>query len=59
MPKLTQDEIETIAENLNSKIGNLFFDELTNVLIEEDKDPNQEISDEEIKLIKDHLKSII
>ena len=56
---LTKEEISAIADRLDGIIGNHFHDAIWVTLSEREQDYNIEVSDEDIKKIKDELKFIL
>ena len=58
--KLTEEEITAIADRLDDVIGDHFHDAMWNTLSEREftlgQDYNTEVSDEDVKKIKDELK---
>ena len=53
---LTNEEIKSIANRLDEIIGDNFHDAMWNTLSERNVDYNFEVSDEDIRKIKDELK---
>ena len=57
---LTKEEISAIADRLDDKIGTYFHDAIWDTYLQrESPDLEGEVSDEDIKKIKDELKFIL
>lgn len=57
--KLTEDEIINIAIRLDEIIGNEFHEAIYDCLLQREEDEYGDIPDEDVRLIKEHLKSIL
>ena len=54
--ELTNEEVVSIADRLDEIIGDHFHDAIYSILLEREEDITEEVSDEDVKRIKNELK---